>query len=124
MTTNYEFGDLDPLGDLDGYEAAAQAASLESEYPISADDMRADFWDTTDWTGLDGPVAAGLGEAASVGRLSVPQSWETTHQATVGTPPSWPMGYLAAKAQTEEGQMLYGMPVENTAEMPHNPYDL
>ncbi|KLO32456.1 hypothetical protein ABH37_02945 [Mycobacterium haemophilum] len=84
----------------------------------------ADFWDMTDWTGLDGPVVAGLGEATSVGRLSVPQSWETTHQATVGTPPSWPMGYLAAKAQAEEGQMLYGMPVENTAEMPHNPYDL
>lgn len=34
------------------------------------------------------------------------------------------MGYLAVKAQAEERQILYRMPVENTADIPHNPYDV
>lgn len=32
-----------------------------------------DFWCDAEWAGLRGPVAAGLGRAALVGYLSVPQ---------------------------------------------------
>ncbi|KCL34461.1 hypothetical protein W075_04059 [Mycobacterium tuberculosis TB_RSA165] len=34
-----------------------------------------DFWCDAEWAGLRGPVAAGLGRAALVGYLSVPQGW-------------------------------------------------
>lgn len=127
MTRDYQFDDFDTT--LDDH-----AASLELEYHAS-DDMAqtaAEFWGLTDWSGLDGPVSAGLGQAASVGWLSVPQSWATVNQAVVGTPPSWPMGYLTAAAQAEESQLVYGVPVDNGYGMPvdnmnatpRNPYDV
>ncbi|KEC37271.1 PE/PPE C-terminal domain-containing protein [Mycobacterium tuberculosis] len=60
-----------------------------------------DFWCDAEWAGLRGPVAAGLGRAALVGYLSVPQGWTEANQAN-----------LAAGTEAEPNHALGWLPIE------------
>ncbi|WP_235627840.1 PE/PPE C-terminal domain-containing protein, partial [Mycobacterium tuberculosis] len=61
-----------------------------------------DFWCDAEWAGLRGPVAAGLGRAALVGYLSVPQGWTEANQAN-----------LAAGTEAEPNQALGWLPMQD-----------
>ncbi|WP_204806677.1 PPE family protein [Mycobacterium riyadhense] len=62
-------------------------------------------------SGLGNGVAAGLGRAASVGGLSVPQAWAAANQAVVPAARALPLTSLASAAESAPGHMMGGLPL-------------
>ncbi|OSC33804.1 hypothetical protein B8W66_23620 [Mycobacterium decipiens] len=96
---------------MKGFVPAAAAAAVQTAAVEGGARAMSSLGAELGSSGLGGGVAAGLGRAASVGSLSVPQAWAAANQAVTPAARALPLASLASAAETGPGQMLGGLPV-------------